>query len=53
VKYRVTVQSALSQKGGKPDRILEAGDVVADLTPAEIKGLKANGALEPATGKGD
>jgi len=53
VKYRVIVQSALSQKGGKPDRILEVGDVVADLTPAEIKGLKANGAIEPASGKGN
>jgi len=53
MKYRVTIQSALTQKAGKPDRVLEAGDEVSDLTPAEIKGLKANGAIVPASQKGN
>jgi hypothetical protein len=49
LKYRVIVQSSLSQKGNKPDRFLEVGDTVDDLTPAQVKGLKANNAIEPAS----
>lgn len=49
MKYRVTIQSSISEKGDKPDRLLEVGDTVSDLTPAQVKGLKANSAIEPAS----
>ena len=48
MKYRIVIDSEIVSKDGKTERQLPAGTIVADLTPAQIKGLKANGALEAA-----
>jgi len=48
MKYQILIDSEIVGKDGKTERELPAGTVVADLTPAQVKGLKANGALGPA-----
>ena len=48
MKYRNLIDSEIVGKDGKTERELPAGTLVADLTPAQIKGLKANDAIEAA-----
>lgn len=48
MKYRILIDSEIVGKDGKTERELPAGTLVADLTPAQIKGLKANDAIEAA-----
>jgi hypothetical protein len=48
MKYRVVINSEFVDKDGKTVRTLKAGSTVEDLTPAQVKGLLANSAIEPA-----
>ncbi len=49
MRYRITADSEIVGKDGETLRTLKAGEVVGDLTPAQIKGLKANDAIEAST----
>ena len=48
MKYQILIDSEIVGKDGKTERELPAGTVVADLPPAQVKGLTANGAIEAA-----
>ena len=50
-KYKILVDSEIVDKNQKAIKKLKAGETVSDLTPAQIKGLTANEAIEAVGAK--
>ena len=50
-KYKILVDSEIVDKNQKAIKKLKAGEIISDLTPAQIKGLTANEAIEAVGAK--